>query len=160
MGSRDKDQTAPHQPLLSSLVIRPSDSSGGGTGGSDYEPGELRREAPHYSRSDRFSDGPGLSRSLFLFPFGYALCLNRELLLKLHPLFWIHEFRYYLLGLWEILLLLIQNPVYFFFAIKQIGSAPKPQIEAVRHNIFGFLTIMMMEFDCLTLSFHSLCFSV
>lgn len=59
MGSRDKDQTAPHQPLLSSLVIRPSDSSGGGTGGSDYEPGELRREAPHYSRSDRFSDGPG-----------------------------------------------------------------------------------------------------
>ncbi|RVW96346.1 hypothetical protein CK203_020759 [Vitis vinifera] len=90
MGSRDKDQTAPHQPLLSSLVIRPSDSSGGGTGGSDYEPGELRREAPHYSRSDRFGDGPGLSRSLFLFPFGYA-----------------------------------------------IGSAPKPQIEAVRHNIFG-----------------------
>ncbi|KAK9269653.1 hypothetical protein L1049_001431 [Liquidambar formosana] len=65
MGSRDKDQTTPHQPLLSSLVVRPSDSDGGGggggggRGGSDYEPGEVRRDPPSYSRSDRFSDDPG-----------------------------------------------------------------------------------------------------
>ncbi|KAI5585365.1 hypothetical protein POPTR_006G160500v4 [Populus trichocarpa] len=67
MGSRDKDQTAPHhQPLLSSLVVRPSvsdggDAAGGGgrAGGSDYEPGEVRRELPSYSRSDRYSDDPG-----------------------------------------------------------------------------------------------------
>ncbi|KAG8376038.1 hypothetical protein BUALT_Bualt09G0022100 [Buddleja alternifolia] len=52
MGSRDKDQTAPHQPLLSSLVIRPTDSGGGA--GSDYEPGEVRRDPPPYSRSDRY----------------------------------------------------------------------------------------------------------
>lgn len=54
--SRDKDQTttAPHQPLLSSLVVRPSESTGGG-GASDYEPGEVRRDPPPY-RSDRFSD--------------------------------------------------------------------------------------------------------
>ncbi|CAK9172759.1 unnamed protein product [Ilex paraguariensis] len=63
MGSRDKDQTAPHQhqPLLSSLVVRPTDSGGGasgggGGGGSDYEPGEVRRDPPLYSRSDRFPD--------------------------------------------------------------------------------------------------------
>jgi hypothetical protein len=67
MGSRDKDQTTPHhQPLLSSLVVRPSvsdggDAAGGGgrAGGSDYEPGEVRRELPSYSRSDRYSDDPG-----------------------------------------------------------------------------------------------------
>ncbi|KAL0427026.1 UNVERIFIED_CONTAM: hypothetical protein Slati_2877400 [Sesamum latifolium] len=58
MGSRDKDHKAPHQPLLSSLVVRPSDSGGGGGGGgagagSDYEPGEVRRDAPPFSRSDR-----------------------------------------------------------------------------------------------------------
>lgn len=54
MGSRDKDHTTPHQPLLSSLVVRATDSGGGGAaGGSDYEPGEVRR-------SDRFSDNPGL----------------------------------------------------------------------------------------------------
>ncbi|KAJ9538803.1 hypothetical protein OSB04_031536 [Centaurea solstitialis] len=47
MGSRDKDPTAPHQPLLSSLVVRPTDSGGGGGGGgSDYEPGEVRRDPP------------------------------------------------------------------------------------------------------------------
>ncbi|KAE9464468.1 hypothetical protein C3L33_03626, partial [Rhododendron williamsianum] len=41
MGSRDKDHTTPHQPLLSSLVVRATDSGGGGAaGGSDYEPGE------------------------------------------------------------------------------------------------------------------------
>ncbi|KAI3524626.1 hypothetical protein L1887_03286 [Cichorium endivia] len=55
MGSRDKDTTTPHQPLLSSLVVRPTDSGGGG-GGSDYEPGEVRRDPPPYSRSDRFAD--------------------------------------------------------------------------------------------------------
>ncbi|CAO2838600.1 unnamed protein product [Amaranthus hypochondriacus] len=50
----------PHQPLLSSLVVRPSDSGGGG--GSDYEPGEVRRDAPPYSRSDRYSDDTGYNR--------------------------------------------------------------------------------------------------
>ncbi|KAL7601632.1 hypothetical protein Lser_V15G24152 [Lactuca serriola] len=54
MGSRDKDPTTPHQPLLSSLVVRPTDSGGGG--GSDYEPGEVRRDPPPYSRSDRFAE--------------------------------------------------------------------------------------------------------
>ncbi|KAL3368771.1 hypothetical protein AABB24_009541, partial [Solanum stoloniferum] len=56
MGSREKDQPTPH---LSSLVVRPTDSggeNGGGGAGSDYEPGEVRRDAPPYSRSDRFSD--------------------------------------------------------------------------------------------------------
>ena len=72
MTSRDKDQTTPHhQPLLSSLVIRPSVSDSGedGAGGgrvSDYEPGEVRREPPSYSRSDRYSDDPGSSLSRFL----------------------------------------------------------------------------------------------
>ncbi|ESR64431.1 RanBP2-type domain-containing protein [Citrus sinensis] len=65
MGSRDKDQTASHhQPLLSSLVVRPSVSDGAGDGGrggagSDYEPGEVRREPPSYYRSDRYPDDPG-----------------------------------------------------------------------------------------------------
>ncbi|XWS69903.1 hypothetical protein CRYUN_Cryun03dG0003600 [Craigia yunnanensis] len=69
MGSRDKDQaTSHHQPLLSSLVVRPlasdgADGGGGGAGGrgggSDYEPGEVRREPPPYSRSDRYKDEPG-----------------------------------------------------------------------------------------------------
>ncbi|KAK9208530.1 hypothetical protein WN944_000887 [Citrus x changshan-huyou] len=65
MGSRDKDQTAAHhQPLLSSLVVRPSVSDGAGDGGrggagSDYEPGEVRREPPSYYRSDRYPDDPG-----------------------------------------------------------------------------------------------------
>ncbi|KAJ8750731.1 hypothetical protein K2173_015912 [Erythroxylum novogranatense] len=70
MGSRDKDQSASHQqPLLSSLIVRPSASDGGdavGAGGggggrhvgNDYEPGEVRREPP-YSRSDRYADDPG-----------------------------------------------------------------------------------------------------
>ncbi|KAL6963371.1 hypothetical protein U1Q18_045829 [Sarracenia purpurea var. burkii] len=52
MGTRERDQTTPHQPLLSSLVVRPTDSGGGAAGGSDYEPGEVRR-------SDRFSDNTG-----------------------------------------------------------------------------------------------------
>ena len=69
MGSRDKDQTTSHhQPLLSSLVVRPSasdgaDGGGGGAGGrgggSDYEPGEVRREPPSFSRSDRYNDESG-----------------------------------------------------------------------------------------------------
>ncbi|KAK9211575.1 hypothetical protein WN943_000952 [Citrus x changshan-huyou] len=67
MGSRDKDQTASHhQPLLSSLVVRPSVSDGAGDGGrggagSDYEPGEVRREPPSYYRSDRYPDDPALN---------------------------------------------------------------------------------------------------
>ena len=75
MTSRDKDQTTPHlQPLLSSLVICPSVSDSGedGAGGgrvSDYEPGEVRREPPSYSRSDRYSDDPGSSLSLSFFKF-------------------------------------------------------------------------------------------
>ena len=73
MGSRDKDQPSHHQPLLSSLVVRPSASDGadgvgggggGRGGGSDYEHGEIRREPPPYSRSDRYNDKPG---SFFLF---------------------------------------------------------------------------------------------
>lgn len=65
MSSRDKDQTTPHhQPLISSLVVRPTVSDGGGEGGgrgggSDYEPGEVRREPPTYYRSDRYSDEAG-----------------------------------------------------------------------------------------------------
>ncbi|GKV11731.1 hypothetical protein SLEP1_g22954 [Rubroshorea leprosula] len=63
MGSREKDSTTPHQPLLSSLVVRPSASDGGDAGGgrvsgSDYEPGEVRRDPPPYSRSDRYNDEP------------------------------------------------------------------------------------------------------
>ncbi|WRX31588.1 hypothetical protein QQP08_024075 [Theobroma cacao] len=71
MGSRDKDQKlSHHQPLLSSLVVRPSasdgaDGGGGGGGGrgggSDYEPGEVRREPPPYSRSDRYNDEPAVN---------------------------------------------------------------------------------------------------
>ncbi|XP_071716972.1 uncharacterized protein [Rutidosis leptorrhynchoides] len=53
MSSRDDDPATPHQPLLSSLVVRPSDSPGGG---SDYEPGEVRPDPPSYSRSDRFPE--------------------------------------------------------------------------------------------------------
>ncbi|CAK7337427.1 unnamed protein product [Dovyalis caffra] len=75
MGSRDKDQTTPHhQPLLSSLVVRPSVSDGGDgvggggrPGGSDYEPGEVRREPPSYSRSDRYSDDPVREVAAYLF---------------------------------------------------------------------------------------------
>uniref|UniRef100_A0A6N2KKR7 Uncharacterized protein n=1 Tax=Salix viminalis TaxID=40686 RepID=A0A6N2KKR7_SALVM len=54
-----------HQPLLSSLILRPSvgdgsDGAGGGgrTGGSNYEPGEVHRESPSYSRSERYSEDP------------------------------------------------------------------------------------------------------
>ncbi|GLT48562.1 hypothetical protein SLA2020_221800 [Shorea laevis] len=65
MGSGDKDPRRPHQPLLSSLVVRPSasdggaDGNGGPVGGSDYEPGEVRRHPPPYSRSKRYNDEPG-----------------------------------------------------------------------------------------------------
>ncbi|KAI4347102.1 hypothetical protein L6164_007951 [Bauhinia variegata] len=58
MASRGKDQAAPHhhQPLLSSLVVRPSNTEGGG----DYDSGEVHRDPPApYSRSDRYSDEPG-----------------------------------------------------------------------------------------------------
>ncbi|KAL6274731.1 hypothetical protein ACE6H2_025423 [Prunus campanulata] len=68
MGSRDKDQTTSHhQPLLSSLVVRPSTSDGGGDGGgrgSDYELGEVRREPPQYTRSDRYNNDPVLDHGL------------------------------------------------------------------------------------------------
>lgn len=80
MGSRDKEQTTPHhQPLLSSLVVRPSVSDGGGDGGggrgggSDYEPGEVRREPPSYYRSDRYSDEPG---SFFFRVLSFCWVLN------------------------------------------------------------------------------------
>lgn len=68
MGSREKDQDTPHQPLLSSLVVRPTDSggAGGGAGGSDYEPGEVRRDPPPYSRSDRLHDNNGSSLLIYL----------------------------------------------------------------------------------------------
>lgn len=69
MGSREKDQPTPH---LSSLVVRPTDSggeNGGGGAGSDYEPGEVRRDAPPYSRSDRFSDTHGSSFCYHFFSF-------------------------------------------------------------------------------------------
>lgn len=82
MGSRDKDQTTPHhQPLLSSLVVRPSNSDGGGAGGggggrgSDYEPGEVRREPPSYSRSERISDNPGSCLWFMLCVFVCFFCL-------------------------------------------------------------------------------------
>lgn len=90
MTSRDKDQTTPHhQPFLSSLVVRPSVSDGGGAGGadgggggrvSDYEPGEVRREPPPYSR-DRFSDEPGssLSHRLVVFIFEVFVLFDSSL---------------------------------------------------------------------------------
>ncbi|KAJ8540788.1 hypothetical protein K7X08_000808 [Anisodus acutangulus] len=56
MGSREKEQPTLH---LSSLVVRPTDSGGENGAGSDYEPGEVRRDVPSYSRSDRFSDTHG-----------------------------------------------------------------------------------------------------
>ncbi|PRQ46526.1 putative Zinc finger, RanBP2-type [Rosa chinensis] len=64
MGSRNEEQTPPHhQPLLSSLVVRPSTSDCGGAGGrgSDYEPGEVRHEPPppQYTRPDRYAGNPG-----------------------------------------------------------------------------------------------------
>ncbi|GMH23811.1 hypothetical protein Nepgr_025654 [Nepenthes gracilis] len=57
MSSREK-QLVPHQPLLSSVVVRPSKSGGGG-GSSDYEPGEVRLEIPPYSRSKQYPDKHG-----------------------------------------------------------------------------------------------------
>ncbi|KAK7314453.1 hypothetical protein VNO77_32977 [Canavalia gladiata] len=62
--SRDKEQAPPHhQPLLSSLVVRPSHSEAAAAAGgrtADYEPGELHRDPPPpYSRSDRYPDEPG-----------------------------------------------------------------------------------------------------
>lgn len=56
MGSRVNDQTTPHQPLLSSLVVRPAGSEAGvgvGGAGTDYEPGEVRHDLP---RNSRFGD--------------------------------------------------------------------------------------------------------
>jgi len=62
--SRDKDQAPPHhhQPLLSSLVVRPSHTEAAAGGrAADFEPGELHRDPPPpYSRSDRYPDEPGL----------------------------------------------------------------------------------------------------
>ncbi|GAB2268293.1 hypothetical protein Dimus_003267 [Dionaea muscipula] len=73
MDSRD-EPLPPYQPLLSSLVVRPSDnggpSAGGGSGSgvgrrADYEPREVRLGAATYSRSERFSDENGYrSRAL------------------------------------------------------------------------------------------------
>lgn len=79
--SRDKDQAPPHhhQPLLSSLVVRPSHTeAGGGSRSNDYEPGEVRRDPPSpYSRSDRYSDDPGL------FPLSLSLSLVSVMLMVL-----------------------------------------------------------------------------
>ncbi|KAE8688054.1 Tesmin/TSO1-like CXC domain-containing protein [Hibiscus syriacus] len=72
MGSRGKDQTTlHHQPLISSLVVGPSASGGAdggagggrgrGGGGSDYEPGEVRRVPLPYSRSVRYKDESAVS---------------------------------------------------------------------------------------------------
>ncbi|PIA64917.1 hypothetical protein AQUCO_00100407v1 [Aquilegia coerulea] len=54
----EEDSPTPRHPHhhLSSLVVRPSDSGGGN---SDYEPGEVRRDPPPYSRSDRYNDSSG-----------------------------------------------------------------------------------------------------
>lgn len=82
MGSRDKDQTTSHhQPLLSSLVVRPSISDGGGDGGgrgSDYELGEVRREPPQYTRSDRYNDDPGSSLNSQL-PFLFVMVIYAQI---------------------------------------------------------------------------------
>ncbi|CAI0628810.1 unnamed protein product [Linum tenue] len=88
MGSREKEHGASHhQPLLSSLVVRPSSSDGGGEGGGSgsgggggggrgggFETGEARREMPPYSRSERFSDAPGLC--LFAPPYPFPICAD------------------------------------------------------------------------------------
>ncbi|KAM7277064.1 hypothetical protein ACFE04_018930 [Oxalis oulophora] len=87
MGSREMDPTTQHhhqQPLLSSLVVRASDTdpdrgSGGrggsvGRGGGDYEPGEVRRDPPPpYYRSDRYSDDAGVIAFLQKVCIGYLL---------------------------------------------------------------------------------------
>ncbi|XP_076896099.1 uncharacterized protein LOC143548952 [Bidens hawaiensis] len=57
MSSRDNDSTAPHQPLLSSLVVRPSDSGGRYRLRTDSESPVRRRNrshhySPDYDRSD------------------------------------------------------------------------------------------------------------
>ncbi|KAL6221769.1 hypothetical protein ACLB2K_005164 [Fragaria x ananassa] len=64
MVSRNEEQSpSHHQPLLSSLVVRPSTSDSGGSGrrGSDYDHGEVRHEPPphQYTRPDRLADNPG-----------------------------------------------------------------------------------------------------
>lgn len=89
MTSRDKNQTTPHQPLLSSLVVRPSTSDGGGGGGgraSDYEAGEVRREPPSYSRSDRYSGDSGSSLWFMLWFYYFAVYRNSQLELILKKL--------------------------------------------------------------------------
>ncbi|KAL9261129.1 Zinc finger Ran-binding domain-containing protein [Drosera capensis] len=51
-----------HQPLLSSLVVRASDTGdggGGGVGTGGYESGEVRHDTSSYSRPGRFSDEHG-----------------------------------------------------------------------------------------------------
>ncbi|GAB2292294.1 hypothetical protein Dimus_026542 [Dionaea muscipula] len=59
MDSRDK-QIGPHQPLLSSLVVRPSETGGEGVGGrTDYETGEVRDDRAPYSRHERYPDEHG-----------------------------------------------------------------------------------------------------
>ncbi|XP_047308754.1 uncharacterized protein LOC124912232 [Impatiens glandulifera] len=60
MGSREKDQYAPHQPLLSSLIVRATESVGVDGGAAEYEPGEVRPDPPSsYSRPGRFSENNG-----------------------------------------------------------------------------------------------------
>ncbi|KAE9600317.1 hypothetical protein Lalb_Chr14g0371631 [Lupinus albus] len=77
MASRDEEQATPHhhQPLLSSLVVRPEAINVTDTGadhGDDFESGEfLRDHRSPYSRSDRYSGDAGLFPLLLL---TYVLC--------------------------------------------------------------------------------------
>ncbi|GMP49759.1 hypothetical protein CsSME_00016636 [Camellia sinensis var. sinensis] len=63
------------------LVVRPSDSGGGGEAGcdSDYEPGEVRRDPPPYSRSDRFSNNLLSLFSLRQSAFTHCLAAEKKL---------------------------------------------------------------------------------
>ncbi|CAL5387293.1 unnamed protein product [Camellia sinensis] len=65
--AREKDQTMLITTAAVELVVRPSDSGGGGEAGcdSDYEPGEVRRDPPPYSHSDRFSNNLNFFQLIF-----------------------------------------------------------------------------------------------
>lgn len=66
MGSTEKNQTTQHHPPhISSLFVRPSGSNDGedgrnvGAAAGDYEPGEVSRDRPSYTRSDRYKGDNG-----------------------------------------------------------------------------------------------------
>ncbi|CAH8274988.1 unnamed protein product [Arabidopsis lyrata] len=70
MGSTEKNQTTQHHPPhISSLVVRPSGSNDGEDGrnvaaaAGDYEPGEVSRDRPSYTRSDRYKGDNGGHRT-------------------------------------------------------------------------------------------------